>query len=186
MADAQTRIDDRLRAFIEAQHLFFVATAPLDAKAHLNLSPKGLDSFRVLDATTVAYLDYVGSGAETIAHLRENGRIIFMFCAFQGPPNIVRLHGRGEVVEPQDAGFAALRAQFPPAPPTRAIIRVMVERVSTTCGFGVPRLTFAGDRDQLVKWSNRKGEDGLIDYQTLKNARSIDGLPALRWVTPSP
>ena len=179
-------IDQRLRTFIESQHLFFVATSPLDPSAHLNLSPKGLDSLRVLDEHTVAYLDFVGSGAETIAHVRENGRIVLMFCAFQGPPNIVRLYGRGEIIEPQDAEFSALREQFPSAPGTRAIIRVAIDRLSETCGFGVPRFTFDGHRTQLTDWAERKGEDGLVDYQQRKNATSIDGLPALRWPSLTP
>ena len=186
MGTAYAQIDDRVQAFIEAQHMFFVATAPVDTSAHLNLSPKGLDSFRILDSRTVAYLDYVGSGAETIAHLRENGRIVIMFCAFQGPPNILRLHGRGEVLEPQDAGYGELRSRFPPDQGSRAIIRVAVERISDSCGFGVPRYAFEGHRNHLEKWATHKGEAGLIEYQQQKNAKSIDGLPALRWVEDSP
>jgi hypothetical protein len=180
MGEVVGGIDDRLREFIAAQRMFFVATAPRDEAGHLNISPKGLDTLRVMDAHTVAYLDYVGSGAETIAHLRENGRIVLMFCAFQGPPNILRIYGRGEVVEPQDHAFESLCAMFPAAP-ARAIIRIAIERVSTTCGFGVPLFSFEGDRKQLVEWSKRKGEDGLRRYQQEKNATSIDGLPALRW-----
>jgi hypothetical protein len=174
-------IDDGLAGFIRAQHVFFVATAPLSADGHVNVSPKGLDTFRVLDSRTVAYLDYVGSGAETLAHLRENGRIVVMFCAFQGPPRIVRLHGRGDAVEPQDDEFTALRGVFPEAPPGRAIVRVRVERVSDSCGFGVPLFGFEGDRSQLPAWAERKGAQGVLDYQKKKNAKSLDGLPALRW-----
>ena len=181
MGKAQGAIDDGFRAFIEAQRMFFVATAPLDGAGRVNLSPKGLDSFRILDSRTVVYLDYVGSGAETIAHLRENGRIAIMFCAFQGPPKIVRLHGRGDVLEPQDDGYAALRLLFPPFPSGRAIVRVAVDRVSDSCGFGVPRYAFEGERPQLPEWAERKGEAGLTDYQRRKNRVSIDGLPALRW-----
>jgi hypothetical protein len=173
-------IDDRLRAFIEAQHLFFVATAPLGAVGHVNLSPKGLDSFRIVGPREVAYLDHVGSGAETIAHLRENGRIVVMLCAFEGAPRIVRLHGRGRVLEPQDAGFAALRERFAPGP-ARALIAVDVERISDSCGYGVPLYEYVGERTQLEAWSDRKGGEGLLAYQQKHNARSIDGLPALRW-----
>ncbi len=170
-----------MQAFIERQRLFFVGTAPLDAGGHVNVSPKGLDTLRVLGPSRIAYLDYVGSGAETIAHVRENGRVVVMFCAFDGAPKIVRLHGRGEVVEPQDEAYAALRALFRPAPAGRAIIVVSVERVSDSCGFGVPLYRFDHDRPQMADWADRKGADGLAAYQRQKNAASIDGLPALRW-----
>ncbi len=173
-------VDEGLRAFIEAQHLFFVATAPLDKDGHVNLSPKGQHALRVLDERTVAYIDYVGSGAETIAHLRENGRITVMFCAFSGAPKIVRLHGRGRTIEPTDADFAALRPLFPPAPGVRSIVRVDVERVSGSCGFGVPLFSYEGDRTMLGEWAVRKG-DSIVEYQRDKNRVSIDGLPALRW-----
>ncbi len=175
-------LDTRLRQFIERQQMFFVATAPLSADGHVNLSPKGLDSFRVVDPTRVAYLDQVGSGAETIAHLRENGRIVVMFCAFEGPPNIVRLHGRGEVVEPQDEDWARERARFGPGADGRAIIVIEVDRITDSCGYGVPEYTFAADRPQLDAWAARKGERGLRQYQQENNATSVDGLPALRWV----
>ena len=181
MGKVHERIDGAMQAFIERQRLFFVGSAPLDAGGHVNVSPKGLDTLRVLGPARVAYLDYVGSGAETIAHLRENGRIVLMFCAFDGPPKIVRLHGRGEVVEPQDAAYPELRALFPPAPADRAIIVVSVERISDSCGFGVPRYQFDDDRPQIGEWAERKGADGLAAYQRQKNAASIDGLPALRW-----
>jgi len=173
-------IDDKLRAFIEAQHVFFVATAPRDGR--VNLSPKGLDSFRVLGPRQVAYIDYVGSGAETIAHLRENGRITIMLCSFEGPPKILRLHGTGEVIEPQDDAFAALKANFPDDIAPRSIIRIDVERIADSCGYGVPVLTFSEERTLLRKWAEKKGDDKLVDYQIEKNAASIDGLPALRWV----
>jgi len=174
-------IDQRLRAFIEAQHVYFVATAPLAAAGHVNLSPKGLDTLRVLGSREVAYLDYVGSGAETIAHVRENGRIAIMLCAFEGPPTIVRLHGRARVLEPQDEEFRRLRPLFPAGPSGRAIVAVSVERVSDSCGFGVPLCAYQGERPQLPAWTERKGPDGLAAYQREKNARSIDDLPALRW-----
>jgi hypothetical protein len=181
MGTTYERIDDPLRAFIEAQHVFFVATAPLRG-GHINLSPKGLGQLRVLGPTAIAYLDHVGSGAETIAHLRENGRIVLMLCAFDGAPRIVRLHGTGEVLEPQHDEYQRVRSVFGnTAAPERAIIRVCVARVSTSCGFGVPVYTFERDRSQIVDWASRKGAHGLQDYQMEKNRVSIDGLPALRW-----
>ena len=183
MGDLHSEIDDRIRKFIEAQLVFFVATAPLDGSGHVNVSPKGLDTFRVLGPHEVAYLDCVGSGAETIAHLRENGRMTIMFCAFEGPPKIVRLHGRGEVVEPHDESFEQLRGGFAADLQARSVVRMEVDRVSDSCGFGVPLYSAEGPRSQLVDWEDRKGPDGLRSYQMEKNARSIDGLPALRWVT---
>jgi hypothetical protein len=184
MGTVYAGLDTKARTLIGQQQIFFVATAPSGAGGHINLSPKGLDSFRILDDRTVAYLDYVGSGAETIAHLRENGRIVIMFCAFQGPPKILRLHGRGEVLEPQDAGYEALRGLFAPASGVRTIIRVELDRVSDSCGFGVPRYAFEAHRSQLGDWAERKGDESLKAYQQDKNAASIDGLPALRWVKP--
>jgi hypothetical protein len=172
-------IEPKLAEFIAQQKVFFVATAPSEG-GHVNLSPKGLDSLRVLDETTVVYADLVGSGAETIAHLRDNGRITLMFCAFEGPPKIVRIYGRGEAVEPGDASFDALRAQFPELPGLRAFIRIAVERVADSCGYAVPLYAFQGERDQLHKWVDRKGPDGLVRYQRKNNLVSIDGLPALR------
>ena len=177
------QIDAGLQAFIGAQRIFFVATAPLDAAGHINLSPKGLDTFRVLDTNTVAYLDHVGSGAETIAHLKENRRIVLMLCAFDGPPRILRLHGHGDVLEPRSAEYERLRPLFPEGPPPRAIIRVTVDRISDSCGFGVPHYEFQGERPQLVAWAGRKGAAGLNKYQAEKNAVSIDGLPAVTWVS---
>lgn len=149
---------------------------------HINLSPKGLDTFRVLGANQVAYLDHVGSGAETIAHLKENQRIVMMWCAFEGPPRIVRLHGRGDVLEPQGAEYERLRPLFAQNPAGRAIIRVAVDRISNSCGFGVPLYAFHGERSQLMAWADRKGPDGLKQYQAEKNEASIDGLPAVTWV----
>jgi hypothetical protein len=183
MGKPLTELDDRLRDWIAAQRMFFVATAPAGAGGHVNCSPKGLDSFRVLDPTHVAWLDFVGSGAETIAHLRENGRICVMFCAFEGPPKILRLHGVGRVVEPQDPGFAELRARFDNRPPAalRSIAIVDVERIAESCGFGVPLYEHKGERDQMTAWCQRKGSQGVLDYQREKNSKSLDGLPALRW-----
>jgi hypothetical protein len=173
-------IDRELQAFIEAQQMFFVATAPLDGAGHVNVSPKGLDTFRVLTPRRVAYLDYVGSGAETIAHLEENGRIVFMWCAFQGPPKILRFHGRGQVLLPHEAEYELLRPLFPPAPSGRAIVVVSIERIADSCGFGVPLYESGSQRSQLPDWASRKGEDGLRAYQIERNAQSIDGLPAVK------
>jgi hypothetical protein len=185
MANIYSRIDDRLKTFIERQHLFFVGTAPAGSTGHVNISPKGLDTFRILGPNEVAYIDFVGSGVETIAHLRENGRIIVMLCAFDGPPQIVRMHGRGEVIEPQDERFRSLFAKFNPAPGVRAIIRIDVKRISDSCGYAVPKYRYEGQRDQLGAWAERKGEELLASYQCEKNAVSIDGLPGLQWVEKS-
>ena len=172
-------ISDEVADWLHRQHVFFVATAPLSAEGHVNCSPKGGDCFRVLNPMQAAYLDFTGSGAETAAHLRENGRIVLMFCAFEGKPNIVRLHGHGEVLTPDSPEFEALAALFPPNPGARALVRVSVARVSTSCGFAVPFMEFESDRDTLDKWSAAKGPESLAEYRQMKNARSIDGLPAL-------
>ncbi len=182
MGKLYPELDARISAFIEAQHLFFVATAPSGTEGHVNLSPKGLDCFRILGPRRVAYLDYVGSGAETLAHLRDNGRIVVMFCAFDGPPKILRLHGRGRGIEPADEAFPSLAAHFPSEPGVRSIIDIEIVRISDSCGFGVPLYDFRGPRPQLIAWAEKKGPEGLADYQRAKNATSIDGLPALRWV----
>jgi hypothetical protein len=173
-------IDETLAAWLREQHVFFVASAPLSADGHVNLSPKGLDSFAILGPREIAYQDFVGSGAETIAHLRENGRIVLMFCAFEGPPRIVRLHGRGRVLEPGDAGFAELASRFPTRDGVRSVLHVRLTRVADSCGYGVPLLRFEGERKQLDAWVDRKGPDGLRRYQLDNNVRSLDALPALR------
>lgn len=180
MGKLYDRLDERNCEFIRRQRMFFVATAPLAAEGHVNLSPKGLESFAILGPREVAYADLVGSGIETVAHLRENGRIVFMFCAFEGPPRILRLHGRGEVVEPGDAAFDALAARLPRYPDVRAIVRADLGRISDSCGYGVPQYRFEAERRQLVDWSERKGRDGLREYLAEHGVRSIDGLPALR------
>ncbi len=182
-------IDERMRRWIAQQPMFFVGTAPLHSDGHVNVSPKApIESLQVLDERTVAYLDLVGSGAETIAHVRENGRIVIMLCAFQGPPRIVRLHGRGEVLTPNDEGFDELirRGQFPQpriAAARRAVVIVSVDRVADSCGYGVPLMSYEGSRPHLDAWAAKKlrvgGDDALLDYQQEKNAVSIDGLPAL-------
>ena len=179
MGKAHERITDELAAWIGRQRLFFVATAPLAGEGHLNCSPKGGDSFRILDPATVAYQDLTGSGVETIAHLRENGRMVIMFCAFEGPPQIVRLHGTGEPVFPDDPDFSALAARFPSNIGTRAIIRLKIGRVSSSCGYAVPFFDYRGDRDTLDKWAEGKGPAKLEAYREEKNAQSIDGLPGL-------
>ena len=171
-------ITDELAAFIAAQRVFFVATAPTDG-GHVNLSPKGLDTFTVLDPSTVAYLDLTGSGIETVAHLRENGRITIMFCAFDGKPNIVRLYRRGEVIPTGEPAADALLPRFGEYPGARSVIRVRVDRVSTSCGYGVPLLEYAGERDELLKFAERRGPEGLVEYREDKNAVSIDGLAGL-------
>jgi predicted pyridoxine 5'-phosphate oxidase superfamily flavin-nucleotide-binding protein len=183
MGKLYDRIDNRLREFVTAQPVFFVATAHSGADGHVNVSPKGMSgSFAVLGERQVAYLDYTGSGVETIAHLRDNGRITLMFCAFNGPPNIVRLHGRGEAVLAEDPRFAQLREHFPQALPdhgVRSVIVVDVERVSDSCGFAVPFLEYVGDRTLLTDWGSRKSEEDLVTYRKQRNATSIDGLPGL-------
>jgi hypothetical protein len=176
MAKLYDAISDEHRAFIEEQPLFFVASAPLAAEGHVNLSPKGLDSFRVLDPSTVSYLDLTGSGNETAAHLTENGRLTIMFCAFQGRPRVLRLYCRGRVITRASADWHTHAARFAPQPGIRQIVVASVDQVLTSCGFGVPLMTFAGQRDQLPRWAEVKGEDGLIEYRRTKNAISLDGL----------
>ncbi|MEU3146175.1 MULTISPECIES: pyridoxamine 5'-phosphate oxidase family protein [unclassified Streptomyces] len=186
MGKTYERIDGRLRTFIEAQPVFFTATAPLSADGTVNLSPKGLTgSFVVLDELTVAYLDFAGSNAETIAHLRENGRITLMWCAFQGPPTIVRVHGRGEPVFRDDPRFSHLLARFPAIDPTvhglRAIVVVTADLVRDTCGYAVPHMTYEADRDLHGKRFAREDDTSLDAYFAKKDhvATSLDGLPGL-------
>ena len=183
------RIDEHLRGWIDRQPLFFVGTAPRSDDGHVNVSPKGpIGTLRVLDDSTLAYLDVVGSGAETIAHLRENGRIVVMLCAFEGPPRILRLHGRGAVVVPDDPDFGELleRARFEQpaaAEARRAVVLVNVERIADSCGYGVPLMAYEGSRPHQDAWAAKKlrvgGASALADYQAEENATSIDGLPAL-------
>ena len=173
-------IDDKLAAWIGRQRMFFVGTAPSGSGGHVNVSPKGpMESLRVLDPHTVAYLDVIGSGAETIAHLRDNGRIVVMICAFEGPPRILRLHGHGTVLPADAVAFDAA----PPPGTERAVIRVDVERIADSCGYGVPVMEYVGDRPQYPAWAETRvrkgGPRALEDYVAAKNARSIDGLPAV-------
>jgi hypothetical protein len=172
-------IDEKLAAWIGRQRLFFVGTAPSGAGGHVNVSPKGpIESLRILDPHTIAYQDVIGSGAETIAHLRENGRIVVMLCAFEGPPRILRLHGRGTVLPADAVDFDVV----PPAGTERAVIRVDVERIADSCGYGVPVMEYVGDRPQYGAWAESKlrkgGSEALDEYMAKHNARSIDGLPA--------
>jgi Pyridoxamine 5'-phosphate oxidase len=172
-------LTDAVGTWIARQPMFFVATAPSGPDGHVNLSPKGLDTFRVVDPTTVAYLDLTGSGAETIAHLRQNGRITIMFCAFEGPARILRLFGTGASVHPGDADWDELAGGFPDIPGRRAVIRVHLDRIADSCGYAVPEMAFVEQRSRLVEWAVDRGDDGLADYRAEKNARSIDGLPAI-------
>ncbi|WP_456245839.1 pyridoxamine 5'-phosphate oxidase family protein [Longispora urticae] len=195
MGKTYESIDAGLREFIAAQPLFFTATAPTGPDGHVNVSPKGMAGcFAVLPENPgpglaedapgapigrVAYLDYTGSGAESIAHLRQNGRITIMFCAFEGRPKILRLYGRGALHYPGDPGFTALRGYFDRAEDhgLRAIVEVAVDRVSSSCGYAVPLMDFVGDRDLLESWADKRTPEKLVDYRTERNAVSIDGLP---------
>jgi hypothetical protein len=179
MAKVYDGIDETLGAWIGEQPVFFVATAPLSGEGHLNLSPRGLDCFTVLGPRQVAWVDLTGSGVETIAHLQENGRIVLMWCAFTGPPRIVRLHGRGSVHLPGSPLFQDVTVRHRDHLSTRAVISVDVERVSDSCGYGVPLMDLVGERDQIDRWAASKGPDGIRDYISAKNAASLDGLPGL-------
>jgi predicted pyridoxine 5'-phosphate oxidase superfamily flavin-nucleotide-binding protein len=179
MGNVHESITDDLKAFAESQPVFFVATAPTTG-GHVNVSPKGLEPVVVLGPHEVAYIERNGSGIETVAHLRDNGRITVMFCAFKGKPNIVRFGGTGEVVWPDDPRFADLAQHFPDTLAVRSIIRIDVDRVSDSCGYGVPLMEFKGDRRALDGWAKNKTEQDLHDYQQQKNLTSIDGLPGVR------
>jgi hypothetical protein len=182
VAAVYEELDEKLRAWIAAQPMFFVATAPLAGDGHVNVSPKGMDgTFAVLGPRRVGYLDYFGSGIETVAHLHENGRIVIMFCAFEGAPKIVRLHGRGRALRPDDAGFVELRARFakPRDNGLRSIVVVDLERISDSCGWAVPLMQHVADRDTLDVSQERRAPDYFVDYAAAKNAASIDGLPGI-------
>ncbi len=178
MAKLYDQITDDLADFIRAQPMFFVASAPLSANGHVNLSPKGLDCFRVLSPQQVAYMDGTGSGNETSAHLEENERITFMFCAFTGSPSILRLFGRGRVVLPHAAEWETLIPRFTPVRGARQITIADIDRVQTSCGFGVPLMNVVGQRTLMGDWAATKGEDGIRDYQQHNNLISMDGLPS--------
>ncbi|MEO7960684.1 MAG: pyridoxamine 5'-phosphate oxidase family protein [Ginsengibacter sp.] len=165
------------RAFIEKQHIFFVSTAPLSEHGRINLSPKGLDCFRVLAENRVAYMDLISSGNETSAHTLENGRITFMFCSFEGSPNILRLYGKGFTVLPDTEDWKIYAPHFKIYPSTRQIIVANIDLVQTSCGFGVPLFDYSGERDMHFDWAEAKGEEGLREYAMEKNLKSLDGLP---------
>lgn len=179
MATLYEDINDDLQAFIREQHMFFISTAPLAADGMINCSPKGLDTLRILDNKTVAYLDLTGSGAETIAHLRENGRFVMMFCSFSNKPNIVRLHGQGEVIESKHPRFAELIDLFPSRRGTRAVILLRVERVADSCGWGVPVMAFERNRDTYGSFVDAVTDEQMRKSQLKSNMQSLDGLPAL-------
>jgi len=179
MGKSFDRINERLSEWIEAQKMFFVATSPANPDTHINVSPRGLDAFRILGENRVAWLDLTGSGVETIAHLKADGRITLMFCAFEGSARIVRLYGHGTVHEPGDALYDELRPRSPDIPGERAIIMVEVVRVSTSCGFGVPLMDYVGARDDLPDFAGNLGEEGMAAYREKSNAESIDGLPGI-------
>lgn len=173
-------ITDAIAGWIGRQHVFFVATAATDPGDTVNVSPKGLDgTLAILDDRRVAYLDLTGSGVETIAHLRQNGRITLMWCAFEGPARIVRIHGRGEVVTPEDPRWEQLVARFVERRGARAVIVVTAERVSDSCGYSVPLMSHVADRTRLDEWTDARSDEDLAGYRAIRNATSIDGLPGL-------
>ena len=175
MARFYTRLDDNIRRFIGEQKVFFTATAP--GEGRINLSPKGMDTFRCIGERAAAYLDLTGSGNETAAHLAENGRMTIMFCSFSAQPLVLRLYGRGRVVRPGDAEWPALRPLFPDLPGGRQIVVLEVESAQTSCGFAVPVYELKGERTALAEWTLSKGEEGIREYRREKNRVSIDGLP---------
>lgn len=177
MAKFANEIDDKIREFIERQKMFFTASAPLSGEGRVNLSPKGIDTFRVLDERTVCYLDFTGSGNETAAHVEENGRLTLMFCSFAGAPLILRLYGRGEIVHRDSDKWSELLKLFEEFPGVRQIVLLHVESLQTSCGYAVPLYVFKKDRDQLIKWAENKGDEKLEEYRRDKNQMSIDGLP---------
>jgi hypothetical protein len=177
MAKTHEMITDEILKFINEQHLFFVASAPLSGDGHVNLSPKGLDSFRVLSPHRVAYMDIISSGNETSAHILENGRITFMFCSFDGPPNILRLYGKGRTVLPDQPEWQELVSNFTVYPSSRQIIVADISRVQTSCGFGVPLYQYKGERKTHFEWAEKVGQSGLEKYKQEHSMISIDGLP---------
>ena len=180
MGKTYDRLDDKLIAFIKAQKMFFVATAPLSGEGHVNVSPKGYDSFIVIDETTVAYADLGGSGIETFAHVNENQRITIMFTAFDGPANIVRIYGKGRTLQFDHPDFAAELTRFAPGHErARNIIYVDITSVSDSCGWGVPFYEFKGQRDQLTRYIDNKPPEDWYESRRQKNATSIDGLPGI-------
>ncbi len=179
MGKEYAEIDDRIRNWIERQQVFFVATAPLAGDGLVNCSPKGLDSLRVLGPRRMAYADTGGSGIETVAHLKENGRIVIMLCAFDGPPKIFRFYGRGRSIEPAQADFDELLPLFPGMPTIRNFIVIDIERIRDACGYGVPLYEFQQERDSLENWARQKSPEELAAYRAENNSTSLDGLPGL-------
>ena len=175
MANFFSQLDDKLTSFIREQHMYFVATACREGR--INLSPKGMDTFRVLSPTRVGYLDLTGSGAETTAHVLNDGRVTVMFCSFTAKPLILRLYGRGEIVRPGEPRWDSISKEFPTLPGARQIVLLNIESLQTSCGFAVPRYELVEERPMLVEWSEKKGEAGLAEYREKKNRTSIDGLP---------
>ena len=184
MGKTYDQIDDKLKAFIEVQKMFFVATAPLSGEGHVNVSPKGYDAFKILGPNEVAYLDLGGSGIETQAHVQENGRITIMFCAFEGAANILRLYGTADAIQFDDPRFPELLAHFPAFEKARAIFKIKVTRIQDSCGWGVPFYDFKGERDQLKRnWDHayeRDGDEAVKEKYYRKNAESIDGLEGIK------
>ena len=179
MGKEYTEIDARIQKWMQRQHMYFVATAPSAADGLVNLSPKGLDSLRVLGPNRLAYVDTGGSGIETVAHLKENGRITLMMCAFDGPPKIFRFYGRGSAVEPHAEEFPALLAEFPEMPAARNIIVIDVERIIDSCGYGVPLYEFKQHRESLPYYFSKQSEEDILAYRTKRNSVSLEGLPGL-------
>ncbi len=179
MARHYEELDDRLQDFIRRQKMFFVASAPLEPDGHVNLSPKGFDTFRILDSKTVAYLDYTGSGVESIAHLKQNGRFTIMFCSFEKSPLIVRLYGTGTVIERDGPEWNELAPRFDIVRLARAIIKLDIQRITDSCGWGVPMFECLGDREQFARYDAKQSDDDLRYDQTRWNTESIDGLPGL-------
>ena len=185
MGKLYEELEPKLVEWIERQRLFFVGTAPLDSGGHVNVSPKGpIETLVVLDERRIAYLDHAGSGAETIAHLNENGRVVVMLCAFDGPPRIVRLHGRGTVHQLSTPEFDELYSRFDPggrAPASRSVVVIEIDRIADSCGYGVPLMSYEGERPQQLDWIDRKlraGPNAIAEYMKEKNAYSLDGLAA--------
>jgi hypothetical protein len=179
MSQTHGNITSEISTWIREQSVFFVATAPRALSGHINVSPKGGDSFRVLGPLEVIYQDFTGSGAETVAHVRENGRIVVMFCAFQGSPKIVRIHGHAMLITVENPRYAEFEELFPANPGTRAFVHIRVDRISDSCGYSVPLYQFQSQRETLDRWASTKTPEGLKAYRAMKNRQSIDGLPAL-------
>lgn len=175
MGQFHESLNSRLIEFIQAQPVFFVASA--GSGTRVNLSPKGMDTLRVLDERSVAYLDITGSGNETAAHITHDGRLTIMFCGFGDKPLILRLYGRGQVILPSSPKWSELVDRFPDLPGRRQIILLNIESLQTSCGFGVPRMQLIANRTEMSDWASKKGESGLAQYRAAKNTRSIDGLP---------